>query len=82
MVILPLDKRLVRYLKRHGIEKQFEKQKALFETNPLHPSLHTELMEPKQFRVYSFRITRSYRALFFYVGSEAIEITDVNNHYR
>ncbi len=82
MRILPLSKRLAHYLKRHGLVRQFEKQKHFFETNPLHPSLHTELLEPKHLRIYSFRITRSYRAIFIYCGDATIEIIDVNNHYR
>jgi plasmid maintenance system killer protein len=82
MQILPLDKRLIVYLGRHGLVRQFEKQKRFFEANPLHPSLNTELLEPKHLRIYSFRITRNYRAIFIYCGDATIEIIDVNNHYR
>lgn len=82
MEIFPLNKHLTIYIRRHHIVKQFEKQKRLFEANPLHPGLHTELLEPKILRIYSFRITRSYRAIFIYCGNKTIEIIDVNNHYR
>ncbi len=82
MRILPLSKRLAAYLERRGLVVRFEKQKLLFETNPLHPSLHTELLEPKHLRIYSFRITRSYRAIFIYCGDATVEIVDINNHYH
>ena len=82
MEILPLSERLSSYLKRRGILKQFQKQKRLFGQNPLHPGLNTEILEPKHLRIYSFRITRMYRAIFIYRGNDAIEIIDINNHYQ
>lgn len=82
MRILPLKKRLVDYLKTHGIKKRFEKQKHLFENNPFHPSLNTEILEPKHLRIYSFRFTRKYRAIFIYRGNSTIEIIDINDHYQ
>ncbi len=82
MTILPLSKRLLGYLEKHQLVKMFEKQKALFETNHFHPSLHTELLEPHRYRVYSFRITKKYRAVFVYVGSDMIKILDINDHYQ
>ncbi|MBI4599199.1 hypothetical protein HY734_03335 [Candidatus Uhrbacteria bacterium] len=82
MEILPLSKRLHAFLRNHRLEQTFRKQTALFCENPWHPSLHTEVLEPKRLRIYSFRLTRSYRVMFVYCGSETIEIIDVNNHYR
>ncbi len=82
MQILPLKKRLVEYLSERGIAKLFEKQKQLFERDPFHHSLHTELLNPKHLRIYSFRITRGYRAIFVYKGNAAIDIVDINNHYQ
>lgn len=82
MLVLPLKKRLAQYIELKRITKQFEKQKRLFEANPFHPSLHTEILKPKHFRIYSFRITKKYRALFVYCGSDTIEIADINDHYK
>ncbi len=82
MTIRPLSKRLSRYVVKYGITLAFAKQCALFEMSPLHPSLNTEVLEPKHLRIYSFRITRKYRAIFIYRGNNTIEILDVTNHYQ
>lgn len=81
MKILPLTKRLIKYLKRHRLQQIFEKQKTLFENNPFHSSLRTEILKPKQLRICSFRVTRKYRAIFIYRGNYTVEIIDINNHY-
>lgn len=82
MRVLPLSSRLINYLKKRGLEKQFGKQKRLFEQNPLYPSLNTEVLEPKHLRIYSFRITLKYLAIFIYVGDGVVEIADINDHYQ
>ncbi len=82
MLIRPLHKRLVDYVGQHNLTKLWNKQKRLFELNPLHPSLHTELLEPKQYKIYSFRLSRKYRAIFVYRGIDQIEIIDINDHYQ
>ncbi|OGZ33879.1 MAG: hypothetical protein A3I88_01130 [Candidatus Portnoybacteria bacterium RIFCSPLOWO2_12_FULL_39_9] len=82
MKILLLKKRLSVYLKKHRIQKRFEKQKRLFENNPFYPSLRAEILEPKHLKIYSFRITRKYRAIFIYRGNSTIEIIDINDHYQ
>lgn len=82
MKILPLNKRLAVYLEKRGLRERFEKQRRLFEHNPSHPGLETELLKPRHLRIYSFRITRKYRAIFIYRGNGAVEIIDVNNHYQ
>lgn len=81
MKILPLRKDLLAYLKKHNLERKFIKQRLLFETNPFYPSLKTELLEPPHRKIYSLRIDRKYRALFFYRGAGEAEIFDINNHY-
>jgi hypothetical protein len=53
-----------KYIKKHGLSQKWEKAKKLFENDPSHPSLNTELLEPKHRLIYSFRIDRRYRALF------------------
>lgn len=82
MRILPFHPALRRYLKRQNLEQKFEKQQRLFEENPFHPSLATELLEPKRMRIWSFRIDRRYRAIFMFRDRETVEIIDINNHYQ
>jgi len=64
------------------LQRKFSKQKELFEKNPFHPSLNTELLEPRRLRIWSFRIDRKYRAIFIFRKKYAIEIIDVNDHYQ
>lgn len=61
---------------------RFLKQKELFEANPRHPGLNVELLEPKHLRLWSFRVDRTYRAVFIFRNRDEIEVIDVNNHYR
>lgn len=46
MIVKPLKPSLVKYLKRHNLEKKYTKQLDLFKNNPNHPSLNTEKLEP------------------------------------
>lgn len=80
--ITPLRDKLKRYLIRHNLVEKFEKQAGVFLVNPHHPSLHTELLEPKQLSIYSFRIDRKYRAIFIYHSDGLVEIINVNRHYN
>jgi len=82
MKILPLHPDIPAYLKKRGLEKKFEKKRALFEQNPFHPNLDTELLEPKHMRIWSFRVDKKYRAIFIFRDKNAIEIIEVNNHYQ
>lgn len=82
MKILPLHPEIIEYLKKRNLEERFEKQKKLFERNPFYPGLKTELLEPRKMRIWSFRVTRKYRALFIFLEKDTIEIIDVNNHYQ
>ena len=70
------------YLKKHNLTKKYEKAKKLFENDPFYPSLNTELLEPKERLIYSFRLDRKYRALFIYIGENEIEIIAFTNHYK
>ncbi len=60
MKILPLHPEIKEYLKNRNIDKKFEKQRRLFEKNPFHSSLKTELLEPRKMRIWSFRVDRKY----------------------
>jgi len=81
-VILDLREDIEEYIKKHELSKKWEKAKRLFENSPLHPSLNTELLEPKHRLVYSFRIDRKHRALFICLSEDKIEIIAVTIHYR
>jgi Txe/YoeB family toxin of Txe-Axe toxin-antitoxin module len=73
---------LIKYLKEHHLSAKYEKAKKLFESDPLHPSLRVELLEPKHRLIYSFRLDKKYRALFIYTDEENIEIIAFTNHYK
>lgn len=80
--IKPLRKDLQKTLTKHSLVSKFKKQIKLFQNNPYHPSLHTEILEPKKLKLYSFRLDLKYRAVFVYCGKNTIEIIDINCHYR
>lgn len=82
MKIKPLKTKLNSFAIRHNLAKKLAKQLKLLEENITHPSLNTEKLEPKEFRLYSFRIDRKYRAIFILLSSEEIEIIDINDHYQ
>ncbi len=71
-----------KYLEARNLLRKWEKAKKLFEENPEHPSLRTELMEPRHRLIYSFRIDKKYRALFICLSENDIEVIAVTNHYK
>lgn len=82
MTIKPIRSNLLTYTTKHNLKSKLEKQLSLFQTNPRHPSLNTELLEPKNLRIYSFRLDRKYRVIFIFVSMDTIEIIDINDHYQ
>lgn len=72
---------LEKKLKKFSLGEKFAKAKRLFEGNTRYPSLHTELLEPKQLGIYSFRIDKKYRAQFTIIDNRA-RILDINLHYQ
>jgi len=82
MRIRPLRDDLEDYLKKHALEKKYKKAKKLFEDDPFYPSLNTELLEPKDRLIYSFRLDRKYRAIFIYVATNTVKIITITNHYK
>ena len=70
------------YLKKHNLEKKYLKAKKLFENDPFYPSLNTELLEPKDRLIYSFRLDKKYRVIFIYIDTNLIEIVAITNHYK
>jgi Txe/YoeB family toxin of Txe-Axe toxin-antitoxin module len=81
-VVLDLREDIKEYLKKHDLSKKWEKAKKLFENDLSHPSLNTELLEPRHRLIYSFRIDKRYRALFICLPEDRIEIIGVTKHYR
>ncbi|MDO8570986.1 MAG: hypothetical protein Q7R97_05380 [Candidatus Daviesbacteria bacterium] len=79
----PLRPKVIQYLLRHNLTKKFEKQIQLLLENPRHPSLHTELLEPHELGIRSFRINKSYRTLFIYDSENGnIKIVAITKHYQ
>lgn len=81
MLTQPLNRRVQKQLVKFRLAKKFEKQKALFEANPAHPSLNTEKLEPKSVGLYSFRIDKKYRAIFR-IRNGIAEIIHITKHYQ
>ncbi len=82
MQIKHLRDDLKKYLKKHNLVKKYKKAKKLFENDPLYPSLNTELLEPKDRLIYSFRLDKKYRAIFLYIDTNEVEIIAFTNHYK
>ena len=81
MRIKPLRPDLQKYLEQYRLQKKWEKAARLFEHNIRHPSLKVELLEPRWQGIYSFRLDKKYRALFFITHNQA-EIFQITKHYR
>jgi len=83
IIILPLTPKLRQKIKRYRLEKQFNKQVKFLSQNPKHPGLQVELLEPKSYGIYSFRINIKFRALFIFRDDKrAIEILNITVHYK
>lgn len=82
MEIKPLKPRLKEFLVEHHLVKKWEKAKYFFESNVRHPSLNVELLEPKWRGIFSFRLDKQYRALFFIDANHQAEILQITKHYR
>jgi len=76
-----LHPNLVKYLSKHRLENKFYRQLNILLKDFRHPSLHTEILEPKFRKVYSFRIDRKYRVIFVIRNAE-VAIIDINGHYQ
>jgi plasmid maintenance system killer protein len=83
MKILPLSKLIKKKIKKYNLQVKFSKQLKLLSLNPKHPSLNIELLEPKKFGVYSFRIDRKFRGLFIFRDDKnALEVINITVHYH
>jgi len=63
-----------------SLQKKAEKQEKIFRTNPFHPSLHTEKLEPRHKELWSIRIDKSYRILFRFVNGNTVLFLTVGPH--
>ncbi len=81
-IIIDLRNDIKEYITKHSLAKKWDKAKKLFENDPSHPSLNTELLEPKNRLIYSFRIDKKYRALFICLQEDKMEVIAVTKHYR
>jgi Txe/YoeB family toxin of Txe-Axe toxin-antitoxin module len=81
MDIKPLREDLRNFIKDHNLVKKWEKAKYLFENNIRHPSLGVELLEPRWRGIYSFRLNKKYRALFFITNGKD-EVLQIAKHYK
>ena len=58
------------------IQKKAERQEKFFKENPFYPSLHTEKLEPRAKKLWSFRVDKNYRVVFrFFAGSKVLLLT-------
>lgn len=82
MKLKPLRQDIIKFIKGHNLVKRWEKASCLFEQNIRHPSLRTELLEPRWRGIYSFRLDKKYRALFFITNDVEVEVFKITNHYK
>jgi len=82
MRLRPLRADMVQYMRKRNLTRKYAKASRLFELNSRHPSLHFELLEPRERGVHSFRIDRKYRALFLLVAPDEAEVFSITNHYK
>ena len=82
MKIKPLRKDLKDYLQKHQLEKKWQKILKYLQDNLSHPSLNLELLKPHWRGIYSFRVNRKYRAIFFITPKKEIEVFQITNHYK
>lgn len=81
MVIKPLREDLKKFISAHNLKKKWQKAELLLNLGFNHPSLNIELLEPKWRGIYSFRLDKKYRALFF-INENEIEVFAITNHYK
>lgn len=67
--------------KGFGMSKQLERKKNFFINDPSHPSLHFELLQPKQLGRYSFRLNDQYRAIVIKNAPNEYTIIDVVDYH-
>ena len=62
------------------LKKRAQKQEGLFRSNPFHPSLNTEKLEPHSMGVWSFRVDIKFRVIFKFLGNSHVRFLNVGPH--
>ena len=81
MEIKPLRADLKKYVEQHNLFEKWAKAKRLLKEDIRYPSLRVELLEPHSHGIYSFRLDKKYRALFFITDGRA-EVFQITKHYK
>ncbi|MEK7461828.1 MAG: type II toxin-antitoxin system RelE/ParE family toxin [Patescibacteria group bacterium] len=63
-----------------SIQKKSEKQEKIFRSNPFHPSLHTEKLEPRNKELWSIRVDKSYRIIFRFINGNTVLFLTIGPH--
>ena len=71
-----LFKKLPRPIQRKAAAKT-----ELLQSNPFHPSLHTEKLHPKHHEVWSFLVDQAYRIIFKFIDSTHAELRYIGHHH-
>lgn len=83
IIVLEIHSRITARAIKLGVKKKFDKALELFKNNPFHPSLNTELLIPKSMGIWSFRVDKKVRALFFFRDDrKAVELLNITVHYH
>ena len=83
VIVLEVDARIIAKAIRLGVKKKFDKALKLFKNNPFHPSLNTELLAPKSMGIWSFRVDKKIRVLFFFRDDKkVVELLNITVHYH
>ena len=81
--VAPLSNIVLKKAQKYQIKRELLKTLQLLKENPKHPSLHVELLEPKKYAIWSFRIDRKFRALFImHKDKQIVEILAITVHYH
>ena len=81
--VLPINFKTLKKAQKLNSVSKLQKSIKLFEQNPFHPSLNTELLEPKSLNIWSFRLDHKIRVIFIWRDDKkAIEILNITVHYH
>jgi len=61
------------------VKRKFSVQVLLLAENPFRSKLHTKSLGGTLAGFYSFRITRDYRAVFFFISEAAVKLVSVSH---
>ncbi len=67
-----------------GCDRKLRQLLSILESNPFDKRLHSKRLRGKLEGLYSFRITREYRATFHFTGNliELVDVADRKDIYR